>query len=65
LLLKQGHYNYCYTFWKNGSARPDDMLIEGSYYETTNDYWVYVYYKNPTERYTRLMAVKKLRSNLN
>ena len=58
LLLKQGYYNYCYTFLKDSTARPDDYLFESSYYDTENDYSVFVYYKSSSEFYTRLVGIQ-------
>jgi hypothetical protein len=56
MFLKQGWYNYEYIFMKTGekSAQPSEM--EGSHYETENDYMVLVYYRNPRDRYDRLVA---------
>jgi hypothetical protein len=61
MLLKQGWYNYEYIFLKTGekSAPPSEM--EGSHYETENDYLVLVYYRNPRDRYDR--AVGSIVSN--
>lgn len=56
LLLKQGYYNYTYTFVKKDKKVTDDYLLEGSYYDTENDYKIYVYYKNPGSFFTRLVA---------
>lgn len=55
MLLKQGWYNYEYVFVKdNGST--DETLFEGSHYETENDYLVLIYYRNPRERYDRVIG---------
>jgi len=58
LLLKQGYYNYCYTFLKDSTSCPDDYLFEDSYSDTENDYTVYVYYKSSSEFYIRLVGVQ-------
>lgn len=57
LLLKQGYYNYEYAFLKDGSTDGTPSFFEGSHYETENDYMILVYYRNPQERYDRLIAV--------
>ncbi len=62
LLLKQGFYNYHYTFVDKQTGKPDDTLIEGSYNDTENDYLVYVYFRPAGGRYTRLVAVSKANS---
>jgi hypothetical protein len=52
LLLKQGLYDYCFLIKDNGTIEETD--IEGSYYETENDYSFFVYHKDPFKRYHRL-----------
>ena len=56
LLLKQGWYNYEYVFLKNGASNGTASLFEGSHYETENDYIILVYYRNPRERYDRVIG---------
>ncbi len=56
LLLKQGFYNYQYVTKSNdGSISNHD--IDGSFYQTENDYTVLVYYKKFGSRYTRVIGV--------
>lgn len=56
ILMKQGFYNYQYvTKDKNGIISNHD--IDGSYYETENDYTVIVYYKKFGARYTKVIGV--------
>ncbi|MFC2112726.1 DUF5103 domain-containing protein [Bacteroidota bacterium] len=62
LLLKQGYYNYEYVFMRDDSLFPDAAFLEGSYYETENDYLVYVYLSTNTSRYDRLIAYQVLNS---
>jgi hypothetical protein len=56
MLLKQGWYNYEYAFLKDGSVNGTSTLFEGSHYETENDYIVLIYYRNPHDRYDRVIA---------
>ncbi|HPT22229.1 MAG TPA: DUF5103 domain-containing protein [Bacteroidales bacterium] len=56
MLLKQGWYNYEYVFQKDGSSDAVATVFEGSHYETENDYVVLVYYKNPRDRYDRVIG---------
>ncbi len=56
MLLKQGWYNYEIAFLKNGQTNPTESFFEGSHYETENDYIVLVYYRNPRERYDRVIG---------
>jgi virulence-associated protein VagC len=56
LMLKQGWYNYEYVFLKKGETDGTATKFEGSHYETENDYTVLVYYRNPRERYDRVIG---------
>lgn len=62
LYLKQGYYNYEYLFLKNSETVGDVSFIEGTHYETENDYNIFVYYRKPGTLYDQLIAVKKLNS---
>lgn len=57
LLLKQGYYNYQYTFVENNSSVGDAAFVEGRHSEAENDYTILVYYKEPGATYDRLLAV--------
>ncbi len=58
ILLKQGWYNYEYVFLND--KKPDGVAskFEGSHYETENDYTVVVYYRNPLERFDRVIGTQ-------
>jgi hypothetical protein len=56
MLLKQGWYNYEYVFRKDGENNGTATLFEGSHYETENDYIVLLYYRNPRDRYDRVIG---------
>jgi hypothetical protein len=56
MLLKQGWYNYEYVFVKGEEAIGIAGEFEGSHYETENDYIVLFYYRNPRERYDRVIG---------
>ena len=56
LLFKQGFYNFQYlTKDQNNVIRNYD--IDGSHYQTENDYTVIVYYKSFGSRYTRVIGI--------
>ncbi|MHB1147508.1 MAG: type IX secretion system plug protein [Lutibacter sp.] len=56
MLLKQGFYNYQYiTKSIDGTISTHD--IDGSFYQTENDYTVLVYYKKFGSRYTKVIGV--------
>jgi len=55
LLLKQGFYNYLYvTATKDGII--NNHAIEGSFYQTENDYSVLVYYRPIGSRYDQVIG---------
>ncbi len=56
MLLKQGWYNYEYVFMKEGAINGTATIFEGSHYETENDYVVLIYYRNPRDRYDRVIG---------
>jgi hypothetical protein len=56
MLLKQGWYNYEYVYLKNGSPDSTASIFEGSHYESENDYNVLIYYRNPQDRYDRVVG---------
>lgn len=62
LLLKQGYYNYEYVYIDPRSNIADNSVIEGNHYETENDYLFFVYYKDISERYDKLIGFKVINS---
>ena len=58
ILLKQGWYNYEFVYLKDGDNEGVASLFEGNHYETENDYLVIVYYRNPRDRYDRIIGTK-------
>ena len=64
MYLKQGYYNYEYVFLKDGETAADNTFIEGSHYETENDYTIYVYHNSFGDNYDQLIAVEKFNSRL-
>ena len=61
LLLKQGFYNFNYvTVSKEGKV--NNHAIEGSFYQTENEYTVLVYYKPVGSRYTQVIGYGKASS---
>jgi len=62
LLLKQGAYNYQYLYRPNKTNNATTHTLEGSYWETENEYQVYVYYRNIGERFDRLIGFKQIQT---
>lgn len=57
LLLKQGYYNYEYAIIDNQSGFIDNTYFEGSYFDTENDYIIYVYHYDRRLSYDKLIGV--------
>ncbi len=62
LYLKQGYYNYEYVYLKDSEKTGDESFVEGTHYETENDYEIYVYYKPLSSNYDQLIGVKRVNS---
>ena len=62
LLLKQGFYNYQYAVWAGPGNLIDYTYLEGSHFQTENAYTVWVYNRNLSEQYDRLVGMKQLNS---
>ena len=58
VLLKQGGYNYQYWFAPKGEYKASAERVDGSYWQTRNEYTIYVYHRTWGERYDRLVGVK-------
>ena len=62
LMLKQGYYEYQYVYREDGQKAGNESLIEGSHYDTENEYTIYVYDSSMSNNYDQLIAVKKFGS---
>ncbi|MBX3163221.1 MAG: DUF5103 domain-containing protein [Bacteroidetes bacterium] len=62
LYLKQGYYNYMYVLSSDTKKGGDETLTEGSFWDTENDYNIYVYHRKFGTYYDQLIGVKKLNS---
>lgn len=62
LTLKQGYYNYEYVFVNKEQNIFDPQFIEGSHYETENNYSIYVYYRGIGDEYDRLIGFRTFNS---
>lgn len=61
-LVKQGYFDYAYAFLPAGGATADLALLEGSHFQTENDYVVLVYIRDYQLRCDRLLGLKFLNS---
>lgn len=62
LMLKQGYYNYEYVLLKDGENKADATYVEGSHYETENDYLILIYYHAFTSDFDRLVGYSVVNS---
>lgn len=60
--FKQGYYDYLYAL-KNDDGSLDFETVEGSWYETENDYQIIIYYREFGSFYDRVIAIKNFNSN--
>ena len=60
ILLKQGGYNYQYWFVPKGETKATSERVEGSYWQTKNEYTIYIYHRPWGEHYDKLVGVKKV-----
>ncbi len=60
-LFKQGYYDYMYARVIDGKM--DIIDLEGSSFETNNDYQVLLYFRENGSRFDRLLAVRTFESN--
>jgi hypothetical protein len=56
ILLKQGFYNYSYVSLNNAS-QINTHAIDGSYFQTENNYTVIVYFRRYGERYDQVIGI--------
>jgi len=63
LFLKQGYYNYIYVFKDTRKTGVEEGMIEGSHWETENEYTVWVYYHETGGLCDRLIAVQNFSSS--
>jgi hypothetical protein len=63
LLLKQGWYNYEYIVRGKNTSKLEPGPYENNFYETENEYLILVYYRNPRDRYDRVVATAVVNSS--
>jgi hypothetical protein len=59
-LLKQGYYNYQYLFVETGKKPGDPSLMEGSHYETKNQYTLLVYVRQQGDMHDSLLGFAQI-----
>jgi len=54
--LKQGLYDYKYVWQDQQTGKVDQTVFEGSFFETENNYQIFVYYRRPGARWEELIG---------
>ncbi len=62
LYLKQGMYDYAYVSKSNTSNNTEATFTEGNYWETENDYTIFVYYRSYSARHDELVGITTVNS---
>ena len=65
LFLKQGYYNYIYVFVPKKSDTIDDAYIEGSHWQTRNNYTILLYLQEEGTSYDKLIGTTTISINSN
>ena len=60
LFLKQGVYDYDYVWVDKNTGKADDVPIEGTHFETENEYQLLVYYRPVSGRWDELVGYRLL-----
>ncbi len=61
ILLKQGLYDYAFAIIDKASGHLNTAVFEGSFFETVNDYEIFVYLHNSRSGYDRLVGYLPLK----
>ncbi|TRW99979.1 type IX secretion system plug protein [Flavobacterium gawalongense] len=56
VLIKQGFTNFQYTVADSKGIIDHENAIDGNFYQTENDYFIMVYYRENTDRYDRAIG---------
>ena len=59
--VKQGLYAYKYVILKNGAI--DELSLDNGFAESRQSYLTFIYYKDPTRNYDRLLKVVQTKSD--
>lgn len=63
IFLKQGYYNYQYLIKDKNLNTVSVIPFEGSFYETENEYSIYIYYQSFGDSYEQLIGFYSINSN--
>ena len=60
VFVKQGVFNYHYIWVSNDGKTRDDVVFDGSHFQTENDYQIYFYYRRPGSRWDELVGFTEI-----
>jgi hypothetical protein len=60
--MKQGFYDYAFATWAKKEEKLDFMETEGSWYETENEYQIFIYYRPFGARYDEVIGYQVFNS---
>ena len=63
LLLKQGYYDYIYAVRDTDAKAADVGVVAGNFWETVNEYTIYIYLFDQIDNYDKLIGVKTILSH--
>ncbi len=60
IFVKQGLFDYHYVWVSNDGKTRDDKVIDGSHFQTENDYQIFFYYRKPGSRWDELIGFTQI-----
>jgi len=60
IFVKQGLFDYHYIWVSEDGKTRDDVIFDGSHYETENDYQIFFYYRKPGGRWEELIGFSQI-----
>lgn len=60
IFVKQGLIDYHYIWVSEDGKTRDDVIFDGSHYETENDYQIFFYYRKPGGRWEELIGFSQI-----
>ncbi|MGB4399882.1 MAG: DUF5103 domain-containing protein [Daejeonella sp.] len=60
IFVKQGVFDYHYIWVSKDGKTRDDVVFDGSHFQTENDYQIYFYYRRPGSRWDELVGFTEL-----
>lgn len=60
IFVKQGVFDYHYIWVSSDGKTRDDIVFDGSHFETENDYQIFFYYRKPGSRWDELIGFNQI-----